>query len=63
MTGRCCGWSAWEGLTADDLAVALGCSVNAARIRLHRARRRFAEALRSPSLTSRAQTGMRSHRD
>ncbi len=50
---------AWEGLTADDLAVALGCSVNAARIRLHRARRRFAEALRSPSLTSRS----RSHRD
>ncbi|WP_327003230.1 sigma-70 family RNA polymerase sigma factor [Dactylosporangium sp. NBC_01737] len=55
---------AWEGLTADDLAVALGCSVNAARIRLHRARRRFAEALRSPSLTSRARTSFeRSHRD
>ena len=55
---------AWEGLTADDLAVALGCSVNAARIRLHRARRRFAEALRSPSLTSRARTSLEgSHRD
>jgi RNA polymerase sigma-70 factor (ECF subfamily) len=36
---------AWEGLSADDLAVTLGCSVNAARIRLHRARRRLAEAL------------------
>jgi RNA polymerase sigma-70 factor (ECF subfamily) len=42
---------AWEGLAADDLAVALDCSVNAARIRLHRARRRFAAALRAPSLT------------
>lgn len=41
---------AWEGLTADELASTLGCTVNAARIRLHRARRRFAEALRAPSL-------------
>ncbi|GAA2629639.1 hypothetical protein GCM10010399_71920 [Dactylosporangium fulvum] len=41
---------AWEGLTADELAVALDCTVNAARIRLHRARRRFAAALREPSL-------------
>jgi RNA polymerase sigma-70 factor (ECF subfamily) len=38
---------AWEGLTADELAVTLGCTANAARIRLHRARRRFADALRS----------------
>ena len=43
---------AWESLTADELAVALDCTVNAARIRLHRARRRFAEALREPSLNS-----------
>ena len=43
---------AWEGLSADELAVALDCTVNAARIRLHRARRRFAEALRKPSLTA-----------
>jgi RNA polymerase sigma factor (sigma-70 family) len=42
---------AWEGLSADELAVALDCSANAARIRLHRARNRFAEALRSPSIT------------
>jgi RNA polymerase sigma-70 factor (ECF subfamily) len=41
---------AWEGLSAEELAVTLGCSANAARIRLHRARRRFAEALREPSL-------------
>jgi RNA polymerase sigma-70 factor (ECF subfamily) len=43
---------AWEGLTADQLAQTLGCSANAARIRLHRARRRFADALRSCSLTT-----------
>lgn len=40
---------AWEGLTADELAVTLECTANAARIRLHRARRRFAQALREPS--------------
>ncbi|GIJ12507.1 RNA polymerase sigma factor [Micromonospora andamanensis] len=41
---------AWEGLAADELALVLGCTANAARIRLHRARRRFAAALREPSL-------------
>ncbi len=35
----------WEGLDAGQIAVVLGCSRNAARIRLHRARRRFAQAL------------------
>lgn len=29
---------AWEGLGSSELATVLGCSVNAARIRLHRAR-------------------------
>ena len=43
---------AWEGLTADELALVFDCSANAARIRLHRARTRFTEALQSPSLTS-----------
>ncbi|SCF27962.1 RNA polymerase, sigma subunit, ECF family [Micromonospora viridifaciens] len=43
---------AWEGLAADELALVLDCSANAVRIRLHRARRRFAEALRAPSLTT-----------
>jgi len=42
----------WEGLSTEELAVALGCSANAARIRLHRARTRFADALRSPSFTN-----------
>jgi RNA polymerase sigma factor (sigma-70 family) len=35
----------WEGLDAGQIAVVLGCSRNAARIRLHRARRRLAVAL------------------
>ena|SRR2546421_4437898 len=36
---------AWEGLEARDVARVIGCSRNAARIRLHRARRRFADEL------------------
>jgi RNA polymerase sigma factor (sigma-70 family) len=35
----------WEGLDAGELAQVLGCSRNAARIRLHRARRRLAAEL------------------
>jgi RNA polymerase sigma-70 factor (ECF subfamily) len=38
--------AAWEGLDAGQIAVVLACSRNAARIRLHRARRRFTLALR-----------------
>jgi RNA polymerase sigma-70 factor (ECF subfamily) len=37
--------AAWEGLTNAELAVALGCSENAATIRLHRARKRLVERL------------------
>jgi RNA polymerase sigma-70 factor, ECF subfamily len=37
--------AAWEGLTNAELAVALGCSENAATIRLHRARKNLAERL------------------
>ena len=37
--------AAWEGLDAAALAAVLRCSPNAARIRLHRARRRFAAEL------------------
>jgi RNA polymerase sigma factor (sigma-70 family) len=36
---------AWEGLDAGEIAQVVGCSRNAARIRIHRARRRFAHAL------------------
>jgi RNA polymerase sigma factor (sigma-70 family) len=40
----------WEGLDARQVAATLGCSPNAARIRLHRARRRFAaELARDPA--------------
>jgi RNA polymerase sigma factor (sigma-70 family) len=37
----------WEGLDHGQVAAVLGCSRNAVRIRLHRARRRFAGALAS----------------
>jgi RNA polymerase sigma factor (sigma-70 family) len=36
---------AWEGLDREEIATALGLSRNAVRIRLYRARRRFARAL------------------
>ena len=36
---------AWEGLDPGQVAAVLGCSRNAARIRLHRARRRLASAI------------------
>lgn len=39
---------AWEGLDHAGLATTLGCSVGAARVRLHRARRRLAGALETP---------------
>ena len=35
----------WEGLRAREIAAVLGCSPNAVRIRLHRARGRFAAEL------------------
>jgi DNA-directed RNA polymerase specialized sigma24 family protein len=34
--------AAWEGLDPGEIAVVLDCSRNAARIRLHRARKRLA---------------------
>ncbi|WP_061289218.1 RNA polymerase sigma factor [Herbidospora cretacea] len=36
---------AWEGLGHDEIAVTLGITRNNVRVRLHRARRRFAKAL------------------
>jgi RNA polymerase sigma factor (sigma-70 family) len=35
----------WDGLTGEDLGLLLGCSANAANIRLHRARRAAEAAL------------------
>lgn len=37
--------SGWEGLDNGQIAVVLGCSRNAVRIRLHRARKQFAREL------------------
>jgi RNA polymerase sigma-70 factor, ECF subfamily len=37
---------AWEGLDHTAVAAVLGCSAGAARVRLHRARRRLSRALR-----------------
>ena len=51
---------AWEGLTREELSVVLGVSRAVARLRLHRARRRFKSALareaRTVAVTSRAPT-------
>jgi DNA-directed RNA polymerase specialized sigma24 family protein len=43
---------AWECLSTEDLAITLDCSVNAARIRLHRARKRLADALTPTTVTT-----------
>jgi RNA polymerase sigma-70 factor (ECF subfamily) len=48
--------AAWEGLTTDEIAVALGTNRPAVRLRLHRARRRLREAL---SRNAGAQTPIR----
>ena len=39
------GLVAWEGLDHSGIAAVLGCSKGAARVRLHRARKRFSRAL------------------
>lgn len=41
--------AAWEELPHAEIAVVLGCSVNAVAIRLHRARRRFAAVYSAPA--------------
>ncbi|HVF04239.1 MAG TPA: RNA polymerase sigma factor [Frankiaceae bacterium] len=48
---------AWEGLSHEELAVALGVSRPVVRLRLHRARRRFAEARRQDDLQRSAAAG------
>jgi DNA-directed RNA polymerase specialized sigma24 family protein len=47
---------AWEGLDAGEIAQVYGCSRNAARIRLSRARRRFARELVRTERTGRIVT-------
>ncbi|WP_017591861.1 RNA polymerase sigma factor [Nocardiopsis potens] len=46
----------WEELEAAEIAVVLGISRNAARIRLHRARKRFRRALHAAGLASAPET-------
>jgi RNA polymerase sigma-70 factor, ECF subfamily len=41
---------AWEGLGNAEIATVLGCSRNAVSVRLHRARKRFARALRAAGI-------------
>jgi RNA polymerase sigma-70 factor, ECF subfamily len=46
------GLVAWEGLDYAAIATVLGCSRGAARVRLHRARKRFSQALRSAGVNA-----------
>ncbi|MEV0148732.1 MULTISPECIES: sigma-70 family RNA polymerase sigma factor [unclassified Nonomuraea] len=41
---------AWEGLSREEIATVLGLTRNAVRVRLHRARKRFARALAEADL-------------
>lgn len=47
--------AAWEGLDAGEIAEVLGCSRSAARVRMHRARQRFARELQRQGEASHAQ--------
>lgn len=54
--------SAWEGLSAEEAAAVLGCSPEAFRVRLHRARKRLAQALEPVELSAGATaTKMEAH--
>lgn len=44
--------AAWEGLSTSELAAVLGCSENAAAIRLHRARKRLTEVYKKENAMS-----------
>jgi RNA polymerase sigma-70 factor (ECF subfamily) len=48
--------AAWEGLTAEQAAAVLGCSAQAFRVRLHRARKRLAQALEPVEASATAMT-------
>jgi RNA polymerase sigma factor (sigma-70 family) len=51
--------AAWEGLSTRDIALALGCSENAAMLRLHRARKRLAEVCEKENTQSEHNHGER----
>jgi RNA polymerase sigma-70 factor (ECF subfamily) len=44
--------ASWEQLDTDEIAYVLGCSRAAAKVRLHRARRRIAARLEQPATTT-----------
>lgn len=46
--------SVWEGLTTGEIAYVVGCSPTAAKVRLHRARRRFSVAVQGADPTVRS---------
>ncbi|MDP8929813.1 MAG: sigma-70 family RNA polymerase sigma factor [Actinomycetota bacterium] len=47
----------WEGLSSDELAQTLGCSRATVRVRLHRARKRFAKELEKQGVKRSKSTG------
>jgi RNA polymerase sigma factor (sigma-70 family) len=47
----------WDGLDRDDIAAMLGCSRSTVRVRLHRARQRFARELAAAGVTRPAASG------
>ena len=47
----------WDGLTADQAGVVLGCRAGAVRVRLHRARNRLATALEAAETPQPPATG------
>jgi RNA polymerase sigma-70 factor (ECF subfamily) len=51
--------AAWEGLSHREIGAVLGCSENAAAIRLHRARKRLSELTRKEDAESRHREGER----
>lgn len=53
--------SAWYDLTAEDAALALGCSRATYRVRLHRARHRLADRLRASGYVHAASTAEATH--
>jgi RNA polymerase sigma-70 factor, ECF subfamily len=50
--------SGWYGLSPTDAALALGCSPNAYAVRLHRARGRLADRLRTAGYTGETPAGL-----
>jgi RNA polymerase sigma-70 factor (ECF subfamily) len=52
---------AWDELPVQEMAVLLGCTPNAVSLRLHKARRRLAAALRGTEAAGSRTSPARSH--